>query len=147
LHLDHIATSGDPFEAGSARPLDFGHWSAHKLEQLSNFDVSHGEAVAIGIALDVIYSRDTGLLAPVTAARILRLLEQLGFKLFADQLLNADNNERPAILLGLEEFREHLGGEMSVTLLKDIGRAVEVHEMDPSHIAAAIRELRQRNNG
>ena len=62
LHLDHIATSGDPFELGSARPLDFGHWAAHKLEQLSNFQIRHGEAVAIGIALDVIYSRQTGLL-------------------------------------------------------------------------------------
>ena len=32
LHLDHIASSGDPFELGSSRPLDFGHWAAHKLE-------------------------------------------------------------------------------------------------------------------
>ena len=48
LHLDHIAASGDPFESGSARPLDFGHWAAHKLEQLSHFGISHGEAVAIG---------------------------------------------------------------------------------------------------
>ena len=53
LHLDHIATGGDPFEMGSARPLDFGHWAAHKLEQLSRFRLCHGEAVAIGIALDV----------------------------------------------------------------------------------------------
>ena len=147
LHLDHIATGGDPFEAGSARPLDFGHWSAHKLEQLSHFNISHGEAVAIGIALDVIYSRETGLLPPAAAARILNLLEKLGFKLFAAELLNADNANLPTILSGLEEFREHLGGELSVTLLAEIGRAVEVHEMNPNAIAAAIRELRERKNG
>ena len=144
LHLDHIATGGDPFEAGSARPLDFGHWSAHKLEQLSHFNISHGEAVAIGIALDVIYSRETGLLPPAAAARILNLLEQLGFKLFAEELLNADNANRPTILSGLEEFREHLGGELSVTLLAEIGRAVEVHEMNPQKIAGAVQELQQR---
>ena len=144
LHLDHIATGGDPFEAGSARPLDFGHWSAHKLEQLSHFDISHGEAVAIGIALDVIYSREAGLLHPAAAARILNLLEQLGFKLFAEELLNADNANRPTILSGLEEFREHLGGELSVTLLAEIGRAVEVHEMNPQKIAGAVQELQQR---
>ncbi len=63
LHLDHIATSGDPFEMGSARPLDFGHWAAHKLEQLSHFEISHGEAVAIGLALDVVYSGIRGLLS------------------------------------------------------------------------------------
>src|SRR5690606_26760740 len=37
LHLQHIA-GADPFEFGSSRPLDFGHWSAHKLEQLSRFE-------------------------------------------------------------------------------------------------------------
>jgi 3-dehydroquinate synthase len=144
LHLDHIATSGDPFEAGSARPLDFGHWSAHKLEQLSHFRISHGEAVAIGIALDVIYSREIGLLNPASATRILNLLEKLGFKLFASELLNADNANLPTLLSGLEEFREHLGGELSITLLSEIGRSVEVHEMNPRCIAVAVAELRAR---
>src|SRR5689334_1526389 len=60
LHLTHIATSGDPFELGSSRPLDFGHWAAHKLEQLSRHELRHGEAVAIGIALDSTYSYLTG---------------------------------------------------------------------------------------
>jgi 3-dehydroquinate synthase len=145
LHLDHIATGGDPFEAGSARPLDFGHWSAHKLEQLSHFYISHGEAVAIGIALDVTYSREMGLLDPAAAARILNLLEKLGFKLFADELLNADSANLPTLLSGLEEFREHLGGELSITLLSEIGRGVEVHEMNPAKVVAAIQELQQRN--
>ena len=35
LHMQQIVQGGDPFESGSARPLDFGHWSAHKLESLS----------------------------------------------------------------------------------------------------------------
>jgi 3-dehydroquinate synthase len=129
---------------GSARPLDFGHWAAHKLEQLSHFRITHGEAVAIGIALDVLYARNIGLLEAGSAARILNLLEKLGFKLFADELLNVDNAERPAILSGLEEFREHLGGELSVTLLSEIGRGVEVHEMDQPKIIAAVHELRGR---
>jgi len=144
LHLDHIATSGDPFEMGSARPLDFGHWAAHKLEQASRFRISHGDAVAIGIALDVLYARNIGLLEAGSVARILNLLEKLGFKLFADELLNADSYNRPAILSGLEEFREHLGGELSVTLLKAIGQGVEVHEMDQPKIIAAVHELRDR---
>ena len=42
LHLNHIAGGGDPFEFGSARPLDFGHWSAHKLEPLSDYRIRHG---------------------------------------------------------------------------------------------------------
>jgi 3-dehydroquinate synthase len=144
LHLDHIATSGDPFEAGSARPLDFGHWAAHKLEQLSHFKITHGDAVAIGIALDVIYSRNIGLLDEKSAARILNLLEKLGFKLFTDELLNTDVFNQPMVLAGLDEFREHLGGELTITLLNEIGYGVEVHEMEPQKILAGIHELRAR---
>src|SRR5665213_2814604 len=144
LHLEHIATSGDPFETGSSRPLDFGHWSAHKLEQISSFKIPHGEAVAIGIALDVIYSRNIGLLEKNSVERILKLLEQLGFKLFTDELLNSDANNHFQILIGLEEFREHLGGELTITLLREIGHGVEVNEMNPQKIIEAIRELEQR---
>ena len=144
LHLDHIATGGDPFETGSARPLDFGHWAAHKLEMLSHSRLSHGEAVAIGIALDVLYSRNLGWLDTASADRILKLLERLGFSLFAGELLNDDSGGVARILDGLEEFREHLGGELSITLLRRIGRAEETHTMQPALVLEAVQELRRR---
>lgn len=143
LHLEHIATGGDPFEMGSARPLDFGHWAAHKLEQLSHFNLTHAEAVAIGLALDVIYSRIDGRLDEKSAERILNLLQRLGFRLFSSELLNADDDRHLTLLSGLEEFREHLGGELTITLLQAIGQGVEVHAMDPAKVIAAIHELRQ----
>ena len=121
LHLDHIAATGDPFEFGSARPLDFGHWAAHKLEQLSEYKIRHGEAVAVGIALDVIYSRELGFLDADSAERVLGLLEALGFELYANELLHAHSDHSLMVLNGLEEFREHLGGELAITLLKGIG--------------------------
>jgi 3-dehydroquinate synthase len=145
LHLDHIATGGDPFELGSARPLDFGHWSAHKLEPLSNFQIRHGEAVAIGIALDVIYSRQTGLLDAPSAERVLALLERLGFDLYANELLNVDSDGNLQVLGGLNEFREHLGGELTITLLHEVGRGMEVHEMNLPKVVEAIHELRERH--
>ena len=52
LHLGHITGAGDPFERGNGRPLDYGHWAAHKLENLSQHRLRHGEAVAVGMALD-----------------------------------------------------------------------------------------------
>lgn len=147
LHLNHIATGGDPFEMGSARPLDFGHWAAHKLEQVSKFTLSHGEAVAIGIALDVTYSRLAGLLDAKSYDRILDLLEALGFKLYADELLAVDSKGDLRIPAGLEEFREHLGGRLTITLLEEIGRGVEVHKMSAKKIVAAIHRLRLRSRG
>jgi len=145
LHLNHIATSGDPFEFGSARPLDFGHWSAHKLEQMSEYQLRHGEAVAIGIALDVIYSRKMGFLDAAFAERTLTLLETLGFVPFANELLYADSNGALMVMNGLEEFREHLGGQLTITMLKAIGQGFEVHEMNSARVVEAIYELQERH--
>lgn len=150
LHLNHVATSGDPFELGSARPLDFGHWAAHKLEQLSHYRLRHGEAVAIGIAIDILVSRHLPLLDASSAARVLDLLERLGFELFTPELLQTDAEGAPALLAGLDEFREHLGGELTITLLDGIGHGIEVHEIPAAAVHAAIDELdvrhRRRND-
>jgi 3-dehydroquinate synthase len=145
LHLNHIAISGDPFEMGSARPLDFGHWAAHKLEQLSEYRLRHGEAVAIGIALDVIYSRRIGFLDRESENRIVNLLELLGFELFANELVHTEANNKLQVLSGLEEFREHLGGELTITLLRKIGEGFEVHNIDIAQMLQSIRELETRH--
>lgn len=127
LHMEHIR-SGDPFETGSSRPLDFGHWSAHKLEQLTNFEVLHGEAVAMGIALDTMYAGLIGNLTDKEVNRIISLLINLGFEI--THPLMTINDEQSPVLLGLQEFREHLGGRLTITLLTAIGKGKEVHEID-----------------
>lgn len=138
LHLDHIG-NGDPFELGSSRPLDFGHWSAHKLEQLTNFEVYHGEAVAIGIVLDSIYSQLSGRLPKVSSQRIIQLFVNLCLPI-THPMATAENSDSP-ILKGLQEFREHLGGRLTIMLLKEIGEGEEVHEMDPELIGEAAKQL------
>ena len=145
LHVEHIATGGDPFELGSARPLDFGHWAAHKLEQISHFAVAHGEAVAIGMAVDLIYSVKKGILDAATAQRVVSLIENIGFETYHPGLLAEGKSGHPTILEGLEEFREHLGGELTVTLVPKIGQKLEVHEMDRDLILEAMKELGQRS--
>lgn len=144
LHVRHIATSGDPFEFGSARPLDFGHWAAHKLEQITEYAVRHGEAVAIGIALDVIYSRRMGFLSESDCNRILNLLNGLGFDLFHEALLNRNPSGEYTVLAGLEEFREHLGGILTITLVKGIGKGFETNTMDQEIALQSMLELRER---
>jgi 3-dehydroquinate synthase len=144
LHLEHIQTSGDPFEFGSARPLDLGHWSAHKLESLTDHELRHGEAVAIGLALDCLYAEDLGLLASEPTRRILDLLEHLGFCLYHPALEQKDDSGELEVLRGLQEFREHLGGELTVTLLEGIARPLDAHEMDATRIRSAIATLAER---
>lgn len=134
LHLNHIG-GDDPFETGSARPLDFGHWAAHKLEQLSNFSVLHGEAVAMGIALDSVYSFLTGLLSEDKLQRILNLLVKLGYDI-SNPLIQIKDTDSP-ILKGLAEFQEHLGGILTITLLTDLGTGKEVNHMDHQLLIAS----------
>ena len=144
LHMHQICHGGDPFEMGSARPLDYGHWSAHKLESLTQHHVRHGEAVAIGMALDAHYSVLAGLLAPGSEDRICFLLEHLGFDLWHPALQKYNAEGGSEILVGLRDFREHLGGELTITLLAELGVGIEVHEMDETLIAQSIDWLHDR---
>jgi len=144
LHMRQIGHGGDPFEMGSARPLDYGHWSAHKLESLTRHHVRHGEAVAIGMALDARYSVLAGLLAPGEEERICALLEYLGFSLWHPALGKTGANGEWTILEGLRDFQEHLGGELTITLLGGIGVGVEVHEIDRERMRQAMTWLKDR---
>jgi 3-dehydroquinate synthase len=144
LHMRQIRLGGDPFESGSARPLDFGHWSAHKLEHLTRNEVNHGEAVAIGIALDTRYSVMAGLLPEGDDERIIRVLERLGFTLWHDALRQKNPKGQLSLMQGLADFQEHLGGELTITLLADIGRGIEVHEMNAERINRCIDWLQRQ---
>ena len=134
-HMAHIAGK-DPFEFGSSRPLDFGHWAAHKLEKLSDFRIRHGEAVAIGIALDSAYSFLQGRIGEGDLIRIFKLFHTLGLSLYAPEL------QEEALLQGLKEFQEHLGGKLTIMLLDALGTGVEVHEMDSKLIVKALQLLK-----
>ena len=146
LHLDHIGSNGDPFECGSARPLDFGHWSAHKLEALSGYRISHGAAVATGIALDSYYAMKKALLTRGELSRILGGLTATGFKLWYPEMGDRRASGELAILEGLEEFREHLGGKLTITLPDSIGRKVEVNHLDPEFVEEGLFYLRSHTS-
>lgn len=146
IHLVHIASSGDPFESGSARPLDFGHWAAHKLETLSGYRLHHGEAVAIGMAIDSRYSTEIGLLSEQDCERILRLLDRLNLPSWHRTLDLKGADGRLKILRGLDEFKEHIGGELTITLLKQIGEGTEVAQIDQAIIHRALSWLRKRHS-
>jgi 3-dehydroquinate synthase len=147
LHMRQIAKGGDPFERGSARPLDYGHWSAHKLEALTAHELRHGEAVAIGLALDARYSVQVGFLEAGGDERVHALLKRLGFHLWHPALESRGAGGRWLLLRGLEEFREHLGGDLTITLLRELGIGEEVHHMDTDEILRALTWLRQREQG
>lgn len=132
LHLRHITRGGDPFEMCEARPLDFGHWSAHKLESITGFELRHGEAVAIGVAVDTAYSHLKHDLPREVTERALTTLQDLELPIWNSALIEE------VIFEGLEEFRQHLGGELTVTLVEDIGSPINVHAIDRGAMREAM---------
>jgi 3-dehydroquinate synthase len=136
LHLDHITRGGDPFEMLEARPLDFGHWSAHKMETMSDFSLRHGEAVAIGVAIDTVYSSLEMGLSETIAEQVLQCLGNLGFHLTDPSLANVE-----ILFDGLEEFRQHLGGRLTLTMLEDVGQPREVHTVNRDKMLMAIEQV------
>ncbi|NJD31206.1 MAG: 3-dehydroquinate synthase [Gammaproteobacteria bacterium] len=147
LHLRQITQGGDAFESGSGRPLDYGHWSAHRLEALTSHELRHGEAVAIGVALDARYSVQVGMLPAGGDERVYRTLKRIGFHLWHPAMEVKDASGHQLLFDGLDEFREHLGGELSVTLLTEIGKGVDVHSMDRAEILRAMAWLRRKEVG
>lgn len=141
LHLQHVTSSGDPFEFGSARPLDFGHWAAHKLESMTSHTLRHGEAVAIGMALDLLYAARLGFIEPDAARNVIGAMAQTGLPVWDDALHARDAAGRPLLLDGIEDFREHLGGQLHVTLPRPLGRCVDVTTLDTHLICQCIGEL------
>lgn len=141
LHFQHITTGGDPFEFGSSRPLDFGHWAAHKLESMSAHKITHARAVAIGLAVDLTYSHLAGWLDTPTRDAVLAILRALGLPLSHPLLGRRHANGNLVVADGLEEFREHLGGELTLLMLDGIGETREIHAVDPLLLERAVAIL------
>ena len=145
IHYTHIATGGDPFESGSSRPLDYGHWAAHKLEQLTDYQMRHGEAVAIGIALDTTYAYLCGFLPEADWRRVLDVFIALRLPIYTPELsahLERGDDDSRNVLSGLAEFQEHLGGTLTILLLARIGQAFDVHEVRRDDMIRSIELLR-----
>lgn len=145
LHLDHIRTGGDPFETGSARPLDFGHWSAHYLETATNYRLRHGEAVSMGIALDSVIAANLNLISHKDAQSLVTALHACGLPVWHPLLESKDRKGTLRILDGLRQFQEHLGGELTITLPGPIGSKVEIHDIPTCSLLTAITHLQSLN--
>jgi 3-dehydroquinate synthase len=106
---------------------------------MSAFTLRHGEAVAIGVAVDTIYSSFVHGLPAEEAALVLQALDGLGLLIDHPALANTDE-----LFAGLEEFRQHLGGRLTVTMLERIGKPLDVHEIDRVQMKRAIATVVER---
>jgi 3-dehydroquinate synthase len=88
--------------------------------------------------LDGRYAVEAGLLDAGAHAQIIDLLQQLRLPVWHDQL------RAPELLDGLAEFREHLGGDLCITLLSAIGTGIDARDVRPELVRRAIDWLDHR---
>lgn len=134
-HVDEI--NRDPYEREAGKPLDFGQEWGHQLEVLSRHYLNHGEAVSIGMAIDSVISFTRGQLAQEDLESILSLLRNAGLPIH-HPLATAN-----ALWPGLENFRRHHGGRLTVTLLNGIGATSQTGEIGYHELEEAVRCVRE----
>lgn len=78
LRLKACLVQEDPYEHGARTLLNLGHTFAHGLEAFSQYELRHGEAVALGLVCAVRLSARLGLCAPQFPAEFTLLLHKLG---------------------------------------------------------------------
>jgi 3-dehydroquinate synthase len=86
----------------------------------------------------------TGRLSEPEWQRIIAVFEAVGLPIWDPHMAVSDAAGRPAGLAGLDEFREHLGGRLTVMLLEGVGCGFEVHHLDEAVIVEASELLRRR---
>jgi 3-dehydroquinate synthase len=145
LHLAHIGASKDAFERQAGRPLDFGHWVGHWLEDMTNYELRHGEAVAVGMAVDLYCAAETGLIDKDAMEYVISAMERCGLVLWHDKLDVRGDDGKLRVLTGLEQFRQHLGGQLTLAMPDGLGQMKFVNELAESIVEDAVSFLRDRS--
>ena len=133
----------DEHESGLRRILNFGPTLGHALEAAANYDISHGQAVAIGMGTAIRLSRQWAGLSEDNADRALNLIQKLGLP--TDIPGNIDPE---ALLVPLEKDKKIQAGICHFVLLAEIGRAV-IHPIPVNELRQSltqIQEFREFNN-
>ncbi|MBQ3093711.1 MAG: 3-dehydroquinate synthase [Clostridia bacterium] len=124
--------SRDERESGERKLLNFGHTVGHALEKYQNYEgLSHGAAVAVGMAAVTAASERRGITAPGTAARLCALLQKFRLPTVGPVALSE-------YLDGAKSDKKCQGDELDLVLLRSIGDAF-CHRLKTEELSAFLQ--------
>ncbi len=126
----------DPKEQGERAHLNLGHTLGHAFEQVSGYQLSHGQAVAIGLVGAVRLSRRVGLLEVDFEERLEKLLTRWGLPTCLDQDLGW-----PEVLEALRRDKKNLRGQLTFVLPQRVGRVSKVEGVEVSSVEEVYHQL------
>jgi shikimate kinase / 3-dehydroquinate synthase len=138
IQVKRDVVEADPFEQGRRALLNLGHTFGHAIEQVSGYDVGHGQAVAMGLVAAANLSARLDYAAPELQGRIERVLQQwqLPTRIPADY-------EPTALLAAMGSDKKKLAGKLRFILLRDVGDVFIAGDVAETAVLATLNELRQ----
>jgi 3-dehydroquinate synthase len=116
LRVKAMFVSEDRLEAGSRETLNLGHTFGHAIERVTNFRISHGDAVSIGLRAAGLLALRTERFSGAEHLRVLSLLALLGLPLSAPASAGAD-----ALLAAMAHDKKTRAGALRFVLPRTIG--------------------------
>lgn len=121
----------DEYDTGCRQLLNLGHTLGHAVEKVSNFELSHGKAVSIGMAMIARAAVKFGFCPPEARDRILAILRQYH--------LPTETNLPPKVLLEAAlSDKKRQGQEITLVVPKEIGLC-RLHRIPESQLESWIR--------
>ncbi|MFI3176938.1 MAG: 3-dehydroquinate synthase [Eubacteriales bacterium] len=128
----------DPFEKGERAILNFGHTIGHAIEKSKNFQLHHGECVALGCIAASYISYKRGLLSTEEYYEIRDMFVPFQLRIMATDL----NPEQ--VLKDTKSDKKRKDGVVQFILLKKIGKAIIDKTVSDQEILEAIEEVYDR---
>ena len=138
LMLEELGAN--PYEEyGLRRLVDFGHTFSTRLEELCGWQVRHGEAVAVDMALSSAMAAELGLLTEMDLREILTLISDLGLPLYSSLI------DETVVFEAVEAATGHRGGALNLVVPTGLGSATFVErptDLPPDAVAASLSRVR-----
>ena len=140
IHIKRIVVEKDPLEKGDRALLNFGHTAGHAIEKLKNFELAHGECVALGIIAASHISWKRGYIDEMTFFEIRDMF--VGF----DLPISYDSLSVEDILGAMRKDKKMDKGHLRYILLKKLGSAYIDQTVEDSEIREALEFIRYDEN-
>jgi len=123
----------DEKEKGKRHLLNFGHTVGHALERLTEYTLSHGEAVAIGLLVESYLSLRLGALDQKSFDRIIKILLQYGLPLRLPSRFSI-----PTILDAMALDKKSLRGEPRFVVIDALGSSLSYDSSYCTHVEESL---------
>ena len=129
----------DPLEKGLRAILNFGHTIGHAVEKLMNFDLLHGECVALGMISAGRMAVERGLVSESELEDMKKILTE--YKLFNKISLSAVDFSIEDVLKATKSDKKMQGGKIKFILTKEVGKAEIYTDITNEEMIAGIKEI------